>query len=105
MTRQQRTNVFVSYSSHDGALVAPIVKLLNANRTLVFQDVDSIQPGKRWRVELEKALNDSNMVVLFWCQHSSQSSEVKKEWQAAIDQEKDLLPPSFRRHSYAQRVE
>jgi hypothetical protein len=58
----------------------------------VFQDADRIPPGKRWRDEIAKALAESNLVVVFWCDHASQSSEVAHEWRAALEQEKDLLP-------------
>lgn len=88
----QTINVFVSYSHTDATLVAPVVKLLRANRSFVFQDIDSIQPGKKWRSEIEKGLVESDLVVVFWCNHASRSDEVCKEWKAAIEQEKDLLP-------------
>ncbi len=88
----QTTNVFVSYSHTDAPLVAPVVKLLRANKSLVFQDVDSIQPGKMWRNEIAKGLAESDMVVVFWCTHASDSDEVCREWKAAIEQKKDLLP-------------
>ncbi|MDQ3773979.1 MAG: toll/interleukin-1 receptor domain-containing protein [Pseudomonadota bacterium] len=88
----QSTNVFVSYSHADAPLVAPVVKLLRVNKSLVFQDIDSIQPGKRWRSELAKALAEAHLVVVFWCDHARRSNEVSKEWKAAIEQRKDLLP-------------
>lgn len=86
------TNVFVSYSHADESLVAPVVKLLRINQSLVFQDTDSIQPGRKWRSEIAKALAESHLVVVFWCNHASRSVEVLQEWKSAIDQEKDLLP-------------
>ncbi len=88
----QSTNVFVSYSHADASLVAPVVKLLRVNKSLVFQDIDDIPPGKIWRSEIAKALAESQLVVVFWCNHASRSNEVSKEWKAAIEQEKDLLP-------------
>jgi len=88
----QTVNVFVSYSHADASLVAPVVKLLRVNRSLVFQDTDRIPPGKRWRDEIAKALAESNLVVVFWCDHACRSTEVSREWKSAIDQEKDLLP-------------
>jgi hypothetical protein len=88
----ESTNVFVSYSHADFLLVSPVVKLLRVNKSLVFQDIDTIQPGKRWRGEIAKGLAESHLVVVFWCTHASQSNEVSKEWQAAIEQKKDLLP-------------
>jgi hypothetical protein len=92
MMPSQSTNVFVSYSHADASLVAPVVQLLRANKSLVFQDIDRIQPGKRWRSEIARALAESHLVVVFWCDHASRSNEVAKEWKAAIEQEKDLLP-------------
>lgn len=88
----QTINVFVSYSHTDSRLVAPVVKLLRANRSFVFQDIDSIQPGKKWRSEIERGLVDSDLVVVFWCDHASRSDEVCKEWKTAVEHEKDLLP-------------
>jgi len=90
--RSQTINVFISYSHVDAALVAPVVRLLRVNRSLVFQDSDRIPPGQRWRGEIAKALAKSNLVVVFWCHHASGSNEVSKEWRAAIELAKDLLP-------------
>ncbi len=89
---KKHTNVFVSYSHDDASLVAPVVKLLRANNSLVFQDVDSIQPGKKWRREIAKGLADAHQVMVFWCNHANGSEEVTKEWKIAIELEKDLLP-------------
>jgi TIR domain-containing protein len=88
----ESTNVFVSYSRADALLVSPVVKLLRVNKSLVFQDIDAIQPGKRWQGEIAKALTESQLVVVFWCTHASRSNEVSKEGHAAIEQKKDLLP-------------
>jgi hypothetical protein len=89
---EESTNVFVSYSHADQSLVAPVVKLLRVNKSLVFQDIDGIQPGKIWRSEIARGLAESHLVVVFWCDHASRSDEVSKEWRAAIEQQKDLLP-------------
>ena len=88
----QSTHVFVSYSHADASLVAPLVKLLRVNKSLVFQDIEGIQPGERWRSKIARGLAESHLVVVFWCDHANQSDEVSKEWKAAIEQEKDLLP-------------
>jgi len=85
-------SVFVSYSHNDVALVTPIVKLLRLNKALVFQDTDSIELGKRWREQAGRALADARLVVLFWCVHSSHSSEVAGEYKSALPGGKVLLP-------------
>jgi len=85
-------SVFVSYSRKDAGLVAPVVHLLRATKGLVFQDLDSIKPGKRWRGQIEKALNTARLVVVFWCLHSLRSGEVRKEYEFALSNGKDILP-------------
>lgn len=58
----------------------------------MFQDTDSIQPGKKWRREIAKGLAESQQVVVFWCDHARSSDEVTKEWTTALELDKDLLP-------------
>jgi hypothetical protein len=65
MKPSKNTNVFVSYSHADSSLVDPVVKLLRINKSFVFQDIDGIQPGKRWRSEIAQALAESHLVVVF----------------------------------------
>ena len=86
------SNVFVSYSHADAALVGPIVSLLRATNTTVFRDADSIKLGKKWRQELEAAMEKADLVVVFWCRHSTDSDEVAEEYRHAMRLEKDLLP-------------
>lgn len=88
----QTAKFFISYSRADGLLVAPIVKLLRVNRSFVYLDSDSIRPGKKWREELEAAISDANVVIVFWCCHSDASKEVEKEVSAAVERGKDVLP-------------
>ena len=100
----ESVNVFVSYSHADALLVSPVVKLLRINKSLVFQDIDGIQPGKKWRDEIAKALAESHLVVVFWCTHASRSNEVSKEWQAAIEQKKGSLAAAVGHNSPTSRV-
>lgn len=86
------TSIFVSYSHQDVGLVQPVVRLLRATEDLVFQDLDSIKPGRKWRREIEEALYAAQLFVLFWCYHSSRSAEVKKEYELALTTGKDVLP-------------
>jgi hypothetical protein len=87
-----RPTIFVSYSHIDGRLVGPVVALLRASQALVFLDADGLQPGKKWRGQLEAAIQDARVVVVFWCHHARASNEVRKEYEAAIAQQKDVLP-------------
>jgi hypothetical protein len=84
--------IFVSYSHQDAGLVKPVVGLLRATKDLVFQDVDGVTPGTKWRPQIEEALGVAHLIVLFWCYHSSRSAEVRKEYESALSTGKDVLP-------------
>lgn len=84
--------VFISYSHEDKDLVTRVVPFVRALRSdLVFQDVD-MMPGKPWERQLQGALDEAKMIIVFWCEHSSRSDYVRKEYEKAIVQEKDVLP-------------
>ena len=86
-------NIFVSYSPADNELVSAIVSLLCAsNSALVYCDADSIRRSGRWREELEAAISEANVVLVFWCHHSNTSYEVRKEFALALEQGKNVLP-------------
>lgn len=84
--------IFISYSHQDASLVKPVVGLLRATKDLVFQDVDSIRLGNRWREQMEEALHVAHLVILFWCYHSSRSTEVRNEYEFALSTGKHMLP-------------
>lgn len=84
--------VFVSYSRSDAALVTPIVQIMRAVGGSVFQDADSIPPGKRWRLVIEESIDQASIIFLFWCAHSLGSDQVRLEWQRAVAEEKVLIP-------------
>ena len=84
--------LFISYSHLDAELVIPVVDLLRETDAFVFIDSQNIRPGTKWRMELSAALKESNIVVVFWSQHSNASAEVEREYQEAIRAKKDILP-------------
>jgi hypothetical protein len=88
----KRPRIFISYSHFDSGFVGPVVTLLRASDALIFRDADEIQPGKKWRKQIENAITNSRTVVVFWCCHSNISEEVKREYEAAIEQQKKVLP-------------
>ena len=86
-------NIFVSYSPADNELVSAIVSHLCAsNGALVYCDADSMRTSNRWREELEAAISDADVVLVFWCHHSHTSYEVRKEFALALELGKDVLP-------------
>ncbi len=92
VTTVQKSSVFVSYSHHDRELISDVVRFLKALKHLVFLDFDDIEAGRKWRPQVESSLEHARLVVVFWCIHSRASHEVRKEYRAAIDANKDLVP-------------
>jgi hypothetical protein len=43
------SSIFISYSHQDADLVKPVVGLLRGTMDLVYQDLDNIKPGGKWR--------------------------------------------------------
>ncbi|HET7896395.1 MAG TPA: toll/interleukin-1 receptor domain-containing protein [Flavisolibacter sp.] len=93
MAAEKKYGVFVSYSREDIAFVNPIVELVGAVRKdLVFQDTRSLQKGKPWMPQLLAALNEADVVLVFWCQHSAESEYVKLEYETAVRNNKVVIP-------------
>lgn len=84
--------IFVSYSRFDQPLVTPIVQVIRAVGGGVFQDVDTIAPGKRWRAVIEDSIERASIVLVFWCAHACASKEVRAEWEQAARAGKDIVP-------------
>lgn len=87
-----RYRIFVSYSRKDSALVSTLVRFLMVADDRVFQDVHDIEPGSRWRAVITMAIDSCDKMLLFWCAHSSSSSEVGKEYSSALRRKKILVP-------------
>lgn len=88
----RESHVFASYSRVDEWLVTPIVHVIRAVGVSVFQDIDSIPYGKRWRPVIESSVQSASTVLVFWCNHSQASKEVRKEWELAVTSGKDVVP-------------
>lgn len=87
-----RKRFFISYSRVDKDLVEPVVELLRTAPTDVFFDLDSIEPGDIWTDRLERAIKGASSFVIFWCDHSANSSWVRKEWTFAVGNKKRIIP-------------
>lgn len=84
--------LFVSYSREDSSIVAPLVELLRVSGIPIFRDKDSIPPGTKWRFQIATALENCEMVIVFWCKHAAASKEVKQEYRRAIKLGKAVVP-------------
>jgi hypothetical protein len=84
--------IFVSYSRTDLEIVGPLVQLLRVTADQIFQDIDNIPPGGRWRAILTGAIDGCEAFLLFWCRHSANSTEVKNEYDQALKSDKRIVP-------------
>jgi hypothetical protein len=85
-------SIFASYSHKDNSLVHGLVHLYQATDQPVFRDEESIKPGQKWRIEINRAIEQCQTVLVFWCCHSSQSSEVRAEYEKGIHLNKRVVP-------------
>jgi hypothetical protein len=86
------SNIFISYSRRDAAIISGIVRLYEVAEAKIFLDSDSIPAGANWRKCIEQALLKCSAVLVFWCEHSGSSVEVRKEYQLAIALGKRVVP-------------
>ena len=92
LSKRERYRIFISYSRKDSTLVNPLVRLLLVADDRVFQDVRDIDPGSRWRAVITMAVESCDKMLLFWCTHSSNSVEVEKEYDGALQHGKAVVP-------------
>lgn len=95
--------IFVSYSRDDEPFITQIVRLLRAAIAgvpsvegnlweFVFQDTDHIIPGKDWKDQIDSAISNAERLFVFWCEHSSRSSQVMREYELGISKNKIVIP-------------
>src|SRR3954471_5788463 len=105
----RRPSFFVSYAREEAPIVQPIVQILRAAGRKVFFDQDSIRPGSDWRNALQDAIEKATGMFLFWSRNAAESPAVRREWQAALDGRKAVvpvlldhtqLPPELRRYQW-----
>nr|WP_315860637.1 toll/interleukin-1 receptor domain-containing protein [Rhodopirellula sp. SM50] len=79
------SQAFVSYARSDTPDVTKRVKLLEAVGIRYFQDVFSLKPGEQWLPRIYKAIDDSDVLLLFWSRAARASSWVEKEWRYGLE--------------------
>lgn len=57
--------IFVCYRRRDGAFVSLICNMLMQLGLPVWMDKSHIRPGRRWKKEIEEALSQSRIVLVF----------------------------------------
>lgn len=77
--------VFLSYAKEDGAIVKEFHDHLKAMGLDPWMDQERILPGQAWEREIDRALKEANVVILFMSPHSvKKRSFVTREANTAI---------------------
>jgi hypothetical protein len=83
-TRRLYQRIFVSYSRRDRVVVDRYRLAQEALGNDVFVDTYSIRAGDDWKAALARAIDESDILQLFWSESSSCSSNVREEWDYAL---------------------
>src|SRR6266567_8952428 len=94
------TNVFISYASDTKPLAEELTRALESQGIEPWVDFKDLQPGQRWREELERAIDAAQWFVILVGSKSRATPWQEAEWSAALasswaDREKKLLPVVF----------
>ena len=94
------TNVFISYASDTKPLAEELTKALESQGIEPWVDFKDLQPGQRWREELERAIDAAQTFVILVGSNSRGTPWQEAEWTAALasswaDREKKVLPVVF----------
>jgi len=94
------TNVFISYASDTKPLAEELTRALESQGIEPWVDFKDLQPGQRWREELERAIDAAQWFVILVGAKSRATPWQEAEWSAALarswaDREKKVLPVVF----------
>jgi hypothetical protein len=87
MGENRRLRVFLCHSSNDKPIVRDVYKLLNKENWIIpWLDEVSLRPGQDWKFEIENAINETDVVIVFLSRNSvSKEGFVQKEIKNVLD--------------------
>ena len=78
--------VFICHTSADNSKVSDLYEYLTKHRIQVWLDVKNLLPGQKWRDEILKSLDKSNVIIICISQNSlDKEGYVQKEIKFALD--------------------
>lgn len=86
------TQVFISYSRKDLEFVDRLANDLKSTGFQVWYDLSGLEPGTRWRQEIQKAIQESQFFLVVLSPNSIVSDWVEREFLFASDQDKKIIP-------------
>ncbi len=87
MDENRRLRVFLCHSSDDKSIVRNVYKLLSSEKWIdPWLDEKSLTPGQDWKFEIENAINETDVVIVFLSRNSvSKEGFVQKEIKNVLD--------------------
>ena len=96
------STLVISYSRHDQLQVRAIVSVLKTAlrdiENAVYWDGD-FEPGDPWFEQIKEHIDAAQQLFVFWCWHSANSEQVRREFAYALDHQKRVVPVLLTRHS------
>ncbi len=88
-----KERVFLSYSSRDRGFVRKFELLIRAAGSAgLWRDARSLEHGANWRLEVVRAIDCCDRMLVFWCCHARASHHVEAEYSRASSSGKTVVP-------------
>lgn len=88
----KRSEVFISYSSKDGAFARRLHAAIESVGAKTFLAEISLSPGSKWSEEILEELRSSQFVFFVASKAACQSGAVQQELGASLVQRKHVIP-------------
>ena len=85
-------DVFLSYARADAERIQPLRDELRRLGYRVFFDVQSIDPGEKWKDRLDRSIRNSRTLVLCWSENARASDYITFEYSRAEALKKRVFP-------------
>ncbi|HEX6732218.1 MAG TPA: toll/interleukin-1 receptor domain-containing protein [Pyrinomonadaceae bacterium] len=85
-------SVFISYSRSDSAFVNDLANRLREAGCKVWQDISGLRGGQTWTSAIDRAVRDSDALIVVLSPDSSASEWVRKETLLAMKLHKPIVP-------------
>jgi hypothetical protein len=81
--------IFVSYSHLDEEIVKACTQISKALGDAILIDSENLRSGEQWKQALEGLIDGADIFQLFRSKNAAQSESVKKEWQYALNKQRE----------------
>lgn len=93
MASKHPLKIFISYASGDRAQAQKLHDHLHSLGTDPWFDVEDLLPGQDWKMEISKALDETDLILLCLSKKSvSKEGYVQKEMRLALDRALEIPP-------------